>query len=40
MTPKGLSEPLCDRVVEKEQILEPLGSPQCHKTIEKHMVFA
>ena len=31
---------LRDRVVEKEQILEPPGSPHCHKTIEKPMVFA
>ena len=35
--PTGL---LCESDLEKEQILEPPGSPQCHKTIEKPMVFA
>ena len=40
MTLGALSGPLCERVVEKEQILEPPGPPQCHRTIEKAMVFA
>ena len=31
MTPKGLSEPVCDRVVEKEQILEFSGFPNVTK---------